>query len=1756
MVGHVVRTDGGDAGGELQWRCRRRGAPNWRCKERALAGRAYCERHFSWFQMKGWASDGPSADGWPRNWDSPPPTGGNQVPAVASDGQGENAGVSAGYNFFREMFARCNEAVLGSDPVLSWFSELSEERTAPAYYGEFAPIFQVGGVQPVQGVFAGMESVNHDGEAVQGQSSEIVGGEIGLVAVVERPDEIGGSATGGEIKKVSKGLKSFGQSGEVQGQTIEPAGVKDNGKGKVAGHKEDTPSNYEIPGCEGTEDRSGYGGETKKAKRGRPKGWKREKKNFDHGGEVEGQTVESAGVDGDAKEKVVGQKEDSPSKDEIPETDRYNLMCIEIAGSSEIDEHKDGCGRPKESNIEKPIRENQEVVVEGGAGVAGAIVKRKGRGRPKGSKTKRKIISPEKNEEILYDELGSHGEVGGGIVGKKSRQGQPKGSENKDKSVVVNTPLHTGGEDENGDDVVVHNNFGGVEIRSHCLKCEEHNVGADGDWSESSHFGAKNGSHDKDRKRNKRGRPKGSKNKLKLTFPAGEAPRLTGKGDQNGDGGVENVSHCSKAEEPGFGAIGGWSEAGIFSSESHGRDGNVACGSNGHPILSASGDCGKVPGTFHENEKGDDNVPMKRKRGRPKGSKKKQRLIIAGEVLKCSDKEQNDLVTEKDAGNLLAKSSSNMKRPQGRPRKYVNIEEEKSSKKEETNVLVNSGLSDDSSWRKEQRRLCHQCLRSDKSGVIFCLNCRRKRYCYECLAKWYPGRREEEIQNACPFCCGNCNCRACLQADVIVKVTQKEPGENIRLHRSLYLLHKILPLLQHIQSEQNCELNVEASILGKELTEADVEKSRLDLDDRVFCDNCNTSIVNFHRSCSNPACSYDLCLNCCQEIRKGFQPGGSGAQPSIHQFLERFNDHSKDVKDEISVHQKEYGMEGQETQVNNSFDWRAKMDGSIPCPPKELGGCGAGTLVMRRIFDAKWVDNLIRSAEDLTINYQAPDINFSQGCSLCFPVRSVGGNVNDSGVRLASYRENSHDNFLYCPNAVNSEDSEFEHFQMHWMRGEPVIVRNVLANTSGLSWEPMVMWRAFRGAKRKLKENNFCVKAIDCLDWCEVEINIHQFFRGYLEGRRHQTGWPEMLKLKDWPPSNSFEECLPRHGAEFFAMLPYGDYTHPRSGLLNLATKLPDGALKPDLGPKTYIAYGSPEELGRGDSVTKLHCDISDAVNVLTHTTEVKIPPWQHKIIKKLQNEYEAEDLPLLHGRTDEIFCTLEKMLPRQSQKVENMDIEYPVETNFSKGDASLPENLREGGKFDEEHDERTLPLLDSVGSGTDCFQGYPAFSERMVVVSNTNSQSPSELKRKDLTFDFYIHVSEDSSSLFTERHGKETSVFDAKQPMFQTHAKPPCTGKTELDGKMSTALLGDGGGNEPDFIKPELVQTDVASSDYVKQCDISGRSVPFEDVVHTVSSNPVPKELCHADQPGAEIDIAGNVSHYQKSSQSHGVPTTNGLKNEQDDLGLTLLDKHRDKNLRLTEPEPGDIGVDPNFSAKRNSVAENNSFSPDNKTSTRDSCDQRFSQPSDVWEVKPISDEDDKEAAFLENKPGNSVPEGENLVPVNDTIQINKSSKVAQGSAVWDIFRRQDVPKLTEYLKKHRKEFHHINNCPVNSVCHPIHDQTFYLNERHKKQLKEEYNVEPWTFEQYVGEAVFIPAGCPHQVRNRQSCIKVALDFVSPDNVQECIRLTEEFRMLPKSHRSKEDKLEVKKLALYAASVAISEVKSLLAKLDCILAA
>ena len=90
----------------------------------------------------------------------------------------------------------------------------------------------------------------------------------------------------------------------------------------------------------------------------------------------------------------------------------------------------------------------------------------------------------------------------------------------------------------------------------------------------------------------------------------------------------------------------------------------------------------------------------------------------------------------------------------------------------------------------------------------------------------------------------------------------------------------------------------------------------------------------------------------------------------------------------------------------------------------------------------------------------------------------------------------------------------------------------------------------------------------------QIDINIHKFFDGYSRGAVGPEDLPLLLKVKDWPQDSTFEKQLPRHDAEFMSALPFREYTHPRIGPLNLAVKLPVDTIKPDLGPKSYIAYG------------------------------------------------------------------------------------------------------------------------------------------------------------------------------------------------------------------------------------------------------------------------------------------------------------------------------------------------------------------------------------------------------------------------------------------------------------------------------------------------------------------------------------------------------------------------------------------------------
>ncbi|KAH7425745.1 hypothetical protein KP509_11G069000 [Ceratopteris richardii] len=727
----------------------------------------------------------------------------------------------------------------------------------------------------------------------------------------------------------------------------------------------------------------------------------------------------------------------------------------------------------------------------------------------------------------------------------------------------------------------------------------------------------------------------------------------------------------------------------------------------------------------------------------------------------------------------------------------------------------------------QQIDICHQCQRTDRGELISCLQCGKRSYCSQCISRWYSGMHEDDVRQSCPHCRGNCNCKACILVDEGASIFSevKVVNDVEKVQRLKYMLAFIKPVLQRLHSEQCEEIDLQVNLTGDENLKA--ERSKLMKDERLYCDNCTTSIVDLYRSCLS--CGYDLCLTCCRELRQGKQPGGELASSADQSSYARLKGSANGHESRLPV-------------------WSANVDGSILCPPAERGGCGTSSLILKRILKSNWVAKLAAEVNYLTALDQKPSVLSDAQCS-CKIDTDTASNLDKSHkhLRLASHRSDHQGNYLYCPSAQTAEKEGLEHFQRHWLRGEPVIVRDIFDEAQGLNWEPLVLWRALRDSTKSKS-----MGVLDCLDWCLVEVSINQFFKGYQEGRIHKTGWPELLKMKDPLSASLIEERLPRLGVQLIRALPYHEYTNVRHGVLNLASKIPDDCLRPDYGPKASVAYGLREELGRGDSVSKLHYDMSDTVTVLVHSTEVKLAEWQTSRLEKFKAEY------------------------KKASAGEHMHSE------------DVSANLHEG-------------------------------------------------------------------------------VFHAN-------------GVTSM--------------------KKEMAWHGVASS--IKEEAARSR--------------------------------LGESIHDSRDSR-------------------TLL-KHEAFGETCTE--------------------------------------------------------NDKE----------------NKQPLLGQLGEMKDSNY-YGGVLWEIFRRQDVPMLMAYLSRHFQEFKHTNEEVLDRVTHPIYDQTFYLTKEHKVKLKDEYGIEPWTFEQRIGEAILVPAGCPYQTRNLKSCITVTLEFASPENLQELLHLSDEFRLLPKGHAAKDDKLE-----------------------------
>ncbi|MQL71967.1 hypothetical protein Taro_004286 [Colocasia esculenta] len=767
-----------------------------------------------------------------------------------------------------------------------------------------------------------------------------------------------------------------------------------------------------------------------------------------------------------------------------------------------------------------------------------------------------------------------------------------------------------------------------------------------------------------------------------------------------------------------------------------------------------------------------------------------------------------------------------------------------------------SGRSTDSSGEAEGLT-CHQCQRSDRVGVVWCMSCSKRGYCDTCVFRRYPDMSMEDIRRVCPACRGICNCRVCLRGDNLIKDRIREMTSIDKLRHLHRLLSFLLPVLKQIHSEQCYELDLEIRVYG---IKNDIPRAKLHADEQILfntvclcSDSCKIPIFDYHRHCTN--CLYDLCLTCCRDLRRASFIGLKG-DPAECQVIDR----SQGIDGAQMLLQPSDKKKGNSSLAHSVDDymidfthlfpkWNANGDNSIPCPPSEAGGCGNSALVLRRILKINWVAKLVKHVEEMVNGCKSSDLESTCECiycirsSTCHPSHSSNPNLYQ-----CSQREDSNDNFLYCPTLQDIEHENIRHFHKHWVKGEPVITRHAFEPSLSACWDPMSIWRGIQETMDDGAKDDMIVRAINCSNQSEVDIELRQFIKGYMDGYVNKDGRPEILKLKDWPPTSAVEEFLLCQRPEFLSKLPFLEYFHSKWGLLNLAAKLPRDSMQSDFGPKILISYGMHEGLS-GVSMPSCQINMGDVVYLLMHTSEARF----------------------------------------QSQG-----------------------NNKLGSMW--KHDE-------------------------------------SDVKEQ--------------------------------------------------------------------FVKNEMVNSSPSADEYCTKNRVCGLS------------------LNEKDDDGMEDGVC------------NGIGVASG----------------------------GKRGMD---------------FCRMGKA---------------FW----------------------GLPEK------------------ASAGAIWDIFRRQDVPKLNEYLRAHWNEVINHNASQVDMVKTPVYEHGIFLNGVHKRKLKDEFGVEPWTFQQRIGEAVFIPAGCPFQVWNCQSTVQLCLDFLSPESLAESFRMAQEVRCLPSYHEAKLQMLEVGKMCLYAASSAIREIQKII---------
>uniref|UniRef100_A0A8C8S649 Lysine-specific demethylase n=1 Tax=Pelusios castaneus TaxID=367368 RepID=A0A8C8S649_9SAUR len=115
------------------------------------------------------------------------------------------------------------------------------------------------------------------------------------------------------------------------------------------------------------------------------------------------------------------------------------------------------------------------------------------------------------------------------------------------------------------------------------------------------------------------------------------------------------------------------------------------------------------------------------------------------------------------------------------------------------------------------------------------------------------------------------------------------------------------------------------------------------------------------------------------------------------------------------------------------------------------------------------------------------------------------------------------------------------------------------------------------------------------------------------------------------------------------------------------------------------------------------------------------------------------------------------------------------------------------------------------------------------------------------------------------------------------------------------------------------------------------------------------------------------------------------------------------------------------------------------------------------------------------------------------ESAQKGRSLGTSQApGSLWHIFRAEDADCIRGFLQKVSDP--HRGLCPDQGSC--------YLDPSLRRRLREECGVSSWTLLQFLGDAVLVPAGAPHQVQSLSSTISITQRFLSPENAARAAQL------------------------------------------------